>query len=123
MLLGLRTEAQLIDVVDDLAQVVPAGDLVLDLPEDLADLVLDGVGAARLLLEAVQVGEEFLVDELGQVVARKGDVMVKLAVLVLGRGPAIPSVGLIQDIAVLPALELRLRGTVLLQAVKVFQEQ
>jgi hypothetical protein len=31
VLLGLRAEAQLVDVVDDLAQVVAAADVVLDL--------------------------------------------------------------------------------------------
>ena len=45
-------------MVDDLAQVVAAGDLVLDLAEDFADFVFDGVRAGGLLLEAVQVREE-----------------------------------------------------------------
>ena len=58
VLLGLRAEAQLVDVVDDLAQVVAALDLVFDLAEDLADLVFDRVRPAGLLLEAVQVGKE-----------------------------------------------------------------
>jgi len=38
VLLGLGAELQAIDQIDDLAQVVAAGDLVADLPEDLADL-------------------------------------------------------------------------------------
>ena len=69
MLLDLRAELQFVDVVDDLAQVVAAVDLVLDLTEDLADLVLDGVRPSRPLLEAVQVGKELAVDEVAQVVA------------------------------------------------------
>ena len=59
VLLGLRAEAQFVDVVDDLAQVVAALNLVLNLAEDFADLVFDGVRPGRLLLEAVQVGESF----------------------------------------------------------------
>jgi hypothetical protein len=51
VLLGLGPEAQFVNVVDDLAQVVAALDLVLDLAEYLPDLVLDGFRAARLLLE------------------------------------------------------------------------
>ena len=58
VLFDLRAEAQFVDVVDDVAQGVAAADLVLDLAEDLADLVLDGVRPARALLEAVQIGEE-----------------------------------------------------------------
>src|SRR5262249_40072159 len=54
VLLSLRAETQLVDVVDNLAQVVAALDLVFDLAEYLPDLVFDGVRAARLLLEAVQ---------------------------------------------------------------------
>ena len=38
VLLGLRAEAQLVDVVDDLAQVVAALDLVFDFAENFADL-------------------------------------------------------------------------------------
>jgi hypothetical protein len=43
VLLGSASGSQFVDVVDDLAQVVAAGDLVFDLAEDLADLVFDGV--------------------------------------------------------------------------------
>ena len=75
VLLGLRAEAQLVDLVDDLAHVVAALDLVLDLAEDLADLVLDRVRPGGLLLEAVQVGKQLAVDEVAQVVAGQGDVV------------------------------------------------
>ena len=88
MLLGLRAEAQFVDVVDDLAQGVAALNLVLDLAEYLADLVFDGVRAGGLLLEAVQVGEQLAIDKLAQVVAGQCLVVVELAVTVLGRGPA-----------------------------------
>ena len=123
VLLGLRAEAQLVDVVDDLAQVVAALDLVLDLAEDLADLVFDGVRPAGLLLEAVQVGEELPVDEVAQVVAGQRLVVVELAVLALRRGPALPAVGLVEDEGVLLALQRGLRRLVLLQPVEVLQEQ
>jgi len=66
--LVLRAEAQLVDVVDNLAQVVAAADVVLDFAEDFADLVFDGVRPAGLVLEAAQVGEQLLVDEVVQVV-------------------------------------------------------
>ena len=123
VLLGLRAEAQLVDVVDDLAQVVAALDLVLDLAEDLADLVFDGVRPAGLLLEAVQVGKELLIDEIAEVVAGQGLVVVELAVLALRRGPALPAVGLVEDVGVLLALQRGLGRLVLLQPVEVLQEQ
>ena len=86
MLFGLRAEAELIDVVDDLAEVVAAGDLVLDLAEDLADFVFERVGAGGFLLEAVEIGEELPVDEVAEVVACQRDVVVDLSVF-LGSGP------------------------------------
>jgi len=55
VLLVLRAEAEFVDVVDDLTQVVAALDLVLDLAEDLADLVFDGVRAAGFLFEPVKL--------------------------------------------------------------------
>lgn len=82
-------------MVDDLAEVVAALDFVLDLPENLANLVLDGVGPARLLLEAVQVREELTVDEVTKIVTGQGLIVVELASLVLGRGPTLPAVWLV----------------------------
>jgi len=64
VLLHLRPEAQLVDVVDDIAQVVAAGNLVFDLPENLADFVLDGVRAGGPLREALEIGKELLIDEI-----------------------------------------------------------
>ena len=71
----------------------------------------------------MQVGEELLVDEVAEVVAGHGLVVVDLAVLVLGRGPAFPAVGLVEDEGVFLALERGFVGLVLLQPVEVFQEQ
>ena len=72
MLLSLRAEAQFVDVIDDFAQIVAAGDFVFDLAEDFADLVFDVVRSLGLLLEGVQAGEELSVDELVEVVAGRG---------------------------------------------------
>ncbi len=110
-------------MVDDLAQVVAAGDLVLDLAEDFPHLVFDGVRSGGLLLEAVQVGEEFLVHEVAEVVAGLRPVVVDLAVLSPGRGPLFPAVGLVEDVGVLLALQRGFVGLVLLQPVQVFQEE
>jgi hypothetical protein len=79
VLLGLGAEAKLIDMVDDLSQIVPAGDLVLDLPEDLPDLVLNGTRPTCLLLEPMQMGEELLIGEVAEVVTRPRPVVVDLA--------------------------------------------
>ena len=123
MLLGLGAEAQLVDVVDDLAQVVAALDLVLDLAEDLADLVFDGVRSAGLLLEAVQVREELAIDEVAQVVAGLGFVVIDLAVRTFGRGPLLPAIGFVEDVGVLLTLKLSLHRPFFFQPVQVFQEQ
>ncbi|OQC55722.1 MAG: hypothetical protein BWX52_01983 [Bacteroidetes bacterium ADurb.Bin013] len=55
---------QLINVLDDFAQVIAAGNLVFDLAEDFADFVFDGIRPAGLLLETVQIRKEFLIDEI-----------------------------------------------------------
>jgi hypothetical protein len=52
---------QLIDVVDDLAEVVPTLDFVFDLSKNLTNFVLDRIRPAGLLLEAMQVGKSFRV--------------------------------------------------------------
>jgi len=69
VLLGLRAEAQFVDVVDDLAQVVAAVNLVFDLAENFADFVFKGIRPAGLLFKGVQVGKELAVDKIAQVVA------------------------------------------------------
>jgi len=123
VLLVLGAEAELVNVVNDFAQVVAALDLVLNLAEDFADLVFDGVRAGGALLEAVEVGKELEVDEIAEVVAGEGGVVVELAGAVPGRGPGLPAVGFVEDRGVFPAVEGGLGGFVLFQAVEVFQEQ
>jgi|GEM_PF-686144 len=122
VLLGLGREAEFVDVVDDLAQVVAALDAVFDLTEDFADLVFDGVRAGGLGLEAVQVGEELAVDEGDEVVAGEGGVVVDLAVL-FRRSPSLPAVGGIEDVGVFLAVEGGFGGLVVLEGVEVFQEE
>ena len=114
MLLGLRAEAQFVNVVEDLAQVVAALNLVLDLAEDLSNFVFEGVRASRLLLEAVQVGKELRVHEVAEVVAGHSFVVVELAVLALGRSPAFPLVGLVENVRVLLTVQRGLGGLVTL---------
>ena len=115
--------AQLVDVVDDLAQVVAAADLVLDLAEDLTDLVFDGVGTAGALFEAVQIGEEVALDEGDQVVAGQCLMMVEGTVRGLGGGPGVPPVGGIEDVEPGLAVERGLGRLFAFQVIEIFQEQ
>ena len=80
-------------------------------------------GAGGLLREAVQVGKELLIDEVAEVVAGQGRVVVELAVLALGRGPGFPAVGFVEDVGVRLPLQCGLIGAVLLQPIEVFQEE
>ena len=105
MLFLLRAEAELVDVVDDLAEVVAAGDPVFDLAEDFADFVFDGVWAAGSLLEGVQVGEELASDEIDEVVAGLGFVVVEVAGFVFRSGPGFPAVLLFEDVSVAFTIE------------------
>jgi len=82
-------------MVDNLAKVVAALNLVFDFAKDFADFVFDGVGAAGLLLEAVEIGKELDVDEVAKVIAGLRFVVIDLGVLVFGRGPFFPAVRLV----------------------------
>ena len=110
-------------MVDDLAQVIAAGDLVFDFSKDLPDFVFDGVRVATLLRELAQVGKEFVIDEVEEVVAGQGFVVVELAIGIFGCGPALPSVRLVEDEGVLLPLQLGLHCLVLFQIINVFQKQ
>jgi hypothetical protein len=75
-------------------------------------------------LFSCSLGEQHVVHEFPQVVAGFRLVVVDLAVFALvGYGPAFPSMVLVQDVAVFLSLKRGFVGLVLLQAVKVFQEQ
>lgn len=123
MLFTLGAKAQFIDVVDDVAQGVAAADFVLDLAKNFADFVFDGVGAGGALPKAVQVGKECAVDKVHQVVAGERPVVVDLAVLVFGRGPAFPAICRVQNVAVGLAFKRGFGRLVPLQPVEVFEEQ
>jgi len=123
VLLGLGAEAQLVNVIDDFAQVVAALDLVLYLPKDLPDFVFDGVRPARPLRETVQIRKRLLIDEVAEVVAGEGGIVIEIAVLALGRGPTLPAGGLVEDVGVSLPVQSGFGGFVLLEAVKIFQEE
>jgi hypothetical protein len=123
---GLEVEA--VHVLQDLAQVVAALDLVVELAEDLADLVFDGVRAGGFLLEAAQPGEELMVHELHQVgpgvcllVVRSDQLTGR--VRFLRAGPIRPAEGLLQDGHIALALQLGLHAAHFLQVVEVFEEE
>ena len=86
MFLRLRGETQLVNRVNDVPQIIPTLNPVLNFPENLADLVFDGIRPGGFLLEAMQVGKKPGVDELDEVVASEGGVVVDLATF-FRRGP------------------------------------
>jgi hypothetical protein len=100
VLFSLRAKPQLINVINDLTQVVPALDLVFDLAEDLTNLVFDGVRPGGFLCEAMQVRKQLLVDEVAKVITGHGLVVVELAVLALRRRPGFPAIGFVEDVGV-----------------------
>ena len=71
----------------------------------------------------MQVWKELVRDEIAEVVAGRGLVVVEFAMLVLGRGPAFPPIGLFKDVAVLPAFERGFVSLVLFQVVQVLQKE
>jgi len=105
VLLGARLELELVDEVDDLAEVVAGLEPVLELAEDLADLVLDRIGAVGIGLKLLEIGIELVVDEVLEVVAGHGVDEVDFSVF-LGRGPDRPAEFLLDDRGVGNALEL-----------------
>jgi hypothetical protein len=116
--LGLGAEAQLIEVVDDLAEVIAALNLVANLAEDFADLVFDGVRPGGLLLEAVEIGKEPRGDRRRS--SRRCDGACRRA---FRRSPAFPTIGRLEDEGVALALERGLHRAVLFEGVEVLQEQ
>ena len=110
-------------MIDDVAQIVAARNLVFDLPEDLADFVFDGVRPAGPLLEPMQVGKKLAADEVSKVVTALGLVVINLAILASRCGPFAPAVWLVEDEGVLLSLQRSFIGSILLQAVQVFQEE
>ena len=63
MLLFMRTKAQLIDPIDDFAEIVAALDLVFQLAKNFADLIFNGVGIFGVGFELFEVGKELLVNK------------------------------------------------------------
>ncbi len=122
MALGLGVERQPVDGLQHVAQNVARAELVAQFGEDLADLVLDRLEAGGGLAEVGKIGEELLIDELDQVVADTGGVVVKLAVR-LGRGPFVPAMCAVDDRGVIVAIEFGSVAAFSLEVVQVFEEQ
>ena len=114
---------QFVNVVYNPAQVVSAGNLVLDLTENLPDFIFEGIRSGRFLLEAVQVGKQLEIHKADQVVASLRPVRVNLSIAVPGSCPAFPSKRLVEDEGVGFFIQPGHHGLVLLQFVKIFQEK
>lgn len=123
MLFGLGAEAEFVDVVDDFAEVVAASDAVFEFAEDFADFVFDGAGAGGFLLEGVEIGEELEVDEVAEVVAGAGGVVIEFAVAGFGSSPCGPAVGRVEDVGIALSFEGGLFGFICFEAIEVFQEE
>ena len=75
------------------------------------------------MLEAGQVRKELGVDEVAQVVTGLCGVVVDFADRVFRRGPTLPAIGRLEDVAVALALELCLRRLVVLEGVEVLEKE
>ena len=78
---------------------------------------------ATLVSTAAAHGVELAVDEGDQVVAGQRLVVVDLAVFPLGGGPAVPAIGLVEDVGVFLPVQLGFRCLVVLDRVEVLQEE
>ena len=67
-----RLEREGVHLIDNLAEVETAIDLVAELGEDLAYLILEGIGRGGDILIVLERREEFDVYEIYQVVTREG---------------------------------------------------
>ena len=111
-------ETELVDEVDDLAQVVARGNLVLQLGKNLTYLVFQRLGTGGRVLELAKRGEQLTVDKGRQVGTRHGIDRVGGAVGLLGGGPLTPAHVARQDGLVVLAGE---QGLVLALTVEVIQ--
>src|SRR5690606_16318052 len=75
------------------------------------------------LFEAVQIGEEFAIHKIDQIVARQCAVVVELAIRILRRSPGTPAVGGVQNVVVVPAFKYGLVGLVLLKPIWVLEKK
>src|ERR1700682_2783023 len=114
---------QFVNLIDNLAQVVAALNLVLYFAKYLPNFAFNSVWTARLLLKTMQVGKELSVHKVAKIVAGQCLVVIELPVLALGRSPDFPSIGLVEDVGIFLAVQCSLSALVLLKIVKVFQEE
>lgn len=123
VLFYVGAEAQLVDSIDDFPQVVAALDAVFELAENFTNFVFDGIGAFGLGFEFFEVGKKLDVDKIGKVVAGEGAVVIQFAVFIFWCRPGSPLKFRTDDVSVGFACEFRRGGFVLLQVVKVFEEE
>ena len=123
MLLGMRTETEFIDAVDDFPEVVAALNPVFQFAENLPDLVLDGVGTFSRGLELFEVGGRVPRSRSRQGRRLSGLCGGPVAVAAFRCRPLIPLIFRSNDVGVGLAGEFRCSIFVSFQVVQVFQEQ
>jgi hypothetical protein len=66
----LAVEGERIDDLDGIAQGIALAKLADDLGEDFADLVFQRVGVRRGIVEGLQIGKQFAVDEVDEALSQ-----------------------------------------------------
>src|SRR5665213_4037401 len=105
MLFRLGAKAQSVNQFQRIAQGIAAAELVFYLAEDFTDFILDGIGSFCSLLEALQIGEQFLIHEFDQVFSSQRLIVVEATVLLLWRGPSGPAVLALYDVGIFLVLK------------------
>jgi hypothetical protein len=112
--LGIESKLQFVDVVDYLAKIVTALNLVLNLAEDFADFVFDCVWTGCFLLEALERGKELLINEVSEVVTGHRFVVIEFPVGRFRRGPLLPAIWLFENEVVFATVQLGLSRSIFL---------
>ena len=123
MLVLGRLEMERIDLIDDLTHVVTAVDLIAELREDLAYLVLQSVRRRGSIFEMLEGRKEFVVYEIHQIIAGHGIDYIYLAFVGLGSSPRAPPVKTGNEPLVFLSVRLCVHLTSGLQVVKIFKEE
>jgi hypothetical protein len=96
--------------------------LVLDLAKDLANLVLNRPRPRSARLEVLQIRKQLLIDEVAEIVANGGAVVIEFPLRRPRDSPCVPSEILLKQETVRAAIEFGLLRALVLQRVQVLQK-
>lgn len=92
VLFSCSLKVELIDLIENLSEIIPALYPVFELAENFSDFVFDGIRTLGTVLKFLKVREKLMIDKIPKIISGKSDIVVDFSSLIFRHRPVLPAI-------------------------------